>query len=63
MSKNNDSLLRLLSLRDTCEILGCSMKTLRRRIDAGKLAVIRDERLVRVHSDDLNRYISSHRFG
>jgi len=63
MIKNDNPPPRLLSLRDTSEILGCSIKTLRRRIDAGKLAVIHDGRLVRIHPDDLNRYISSHRFG
>ena len=53
----------LLSLSDTAEILGCSLKTIRRRVDAGKLATIRDGRLVRVHPEDLNRYISNHRCG
>lgn len=54
---------KLLTLPDVAEILGCSLKTLRRRIDAGELAVIRDGRLIRVHPDDLNRYIQSRRFG
>jgi excisionase family DNA binding protein len=54
---------RLLNLRDTSEVLGCSMKTLRRRIEAGELAVIRDGRIVRVHPEDLQRYIQQRRFG
>ena len=54
---------RLLSLSDTAEILGCSLKTIRRRIEAGELATIRDGRLVRVHPEDLNRYITNRRFG
>lgn len=54
---------RLLSLSDTAEILGCSLKTIRRRVDAGELATIRDGRLVRVHPNDLNRYIQNRRFG
>ena len=55
--------LRLLSLKDICAVLGCSMKTLRRRIAAAELAVIRDGRLIRVHPDDLRRYIQQRRHG
>ncbi len=51
----------LLSLHDTCAILSISMKTLRRRIDAGKLPVIRDGRIIRVHPIDLDRYIAARR--
>ena len=57
------SQIRLLSLKDTSEVLGCSMKTLRRRIADGSLAVIRDGRLIRIHPDDLQRYIQQHRYG
>jgi len=66
MQKTNNATAlpeRLLSLSDTAKILGCSMKTIRRRVDAGELATIRDGRLVRVHPNDLNRYIQSRRFG
>ena len=52
---------RLLTLQDTAGILNTSMKTLRRRIDAGQLPVIRDERIVRVHPRDLENYIASRR--
>ena len=45
--------LRLLSLAETCAVLGCSMKTLRRRIADGAIAVIRDGRLIHIHPDDL----------
>jgi excisionase family DNA binding protein len=55
--------LRLLSLDETRTVLGCSMKTLRRRIAAAELAVIRDGRLIRVHPDDLRRYIQQRRHG
>jgi excisionase family DNA binding protein len=41
---------RLLTLQDTAAVLGCSVKTLRRRIADRKIAVIRDGRLVRVDS-------------
>lgn len=54
---------RLLTLQDTAAALGCSVKTLRRRIADGQLAVIRDGRLVRVDPEDLERYIRSRRFG
>jgi len=62
MKKTNDvALPRLLKLHDVAEILGVSPKTLRRRIDAGELPVIRDGRIVRVHPRDLERYISARR--
>ncbi len=63
MKKMTDdtALPRLLTLRDAAGILNTSMKTLRRRIDAGQLPVIRDERIVRVHPRDLERYISARR--
>ena len=63
MKKMTDDtvLPRLLTLRDAAGILNTSMKTLRRRIDAGQLPVIRDGRILRVHPADLARYISARR--
>lgn len=55
--------LRLLSLKETRAVLGCSIKTLRRRIAAGEITFIRDGRLIRVHPDDLRRYIQQRRQG
>ncbi len=55
--------LRLLTLEDARQVLGCSLKTLRRRVEDGALAVIRDGRLIRVHPDDLARYIQQRRYG
>ena len=55
------ALPQLLTLQDSAGILNTSMKTLRRRIDAGQLPVIRDGRIVRVHPADLERYISARR--
>lgn len=52
---------RLLSLAEAAEVLGCSPKTLQRRIRAGELPVIRDGRLVRVHPEDLARYVAGRR--
>jgi excisionase family DNA binding protein len=56
-----DPLPRLLSLSDAAAVLGCSLKTLRRRIDEGELPVIRDGRLVRIHPEDLTRYVAVRR--
>ena len=47
----------LLTMQDVAEILNCSNKTVKRRVDAGDLPVIRDGRMVRVHPEDLNHYI------
>jgi excisionase family DNA binding protein len=52
------ALLRLLTIHTAAAVLGCSLKTLRRRIEAGDLPVIRDGRLVRVHPQDLARVVS-----
>lgn len=52
---------RLMRLDEVAEVLGVSMKTIRRRIEAGELPVIRDGRLVRVHPNDLDRYVAARR--
>jgi excisionase family DNA binding protein len=54
---------RLLTLQETATALGCSVKTLRRRIADRQIAVIRDARIVRIHPEDLDRYIRSRRHG
>ncbi len=62
MSKTEQAALTpLLTLQDSADILQVSLKTLRRRIDAGELPVIRDGRILRVHPNDLERYISARR--
>ena len=53
--------LRLLTLAECAEALGLSMATLRRRIKAGALPVIRDEGSIRVHPKDLDAYIAARR--
>lgn len=60
-AKPSTPLPRLLSLEDTAEVLGCSMKTLRRMIEAKTLPVVRLGRLIRVHPEDLTRLIAGHR--
>ena len=52
---------RLLSLPEAAEVLGLSMATLRRRIAAGELVVVRDGRCVHVAPRDLARYIAARR--
>ena len=52
---------KLLSIADVADVLGCSTKTVKRRITAGDLSVIRDGRLVRIHPADLQRYIKLRR--
>lgn len=54
---------KLLTETEVSKILNCSLRTVRRRIEAGELAVIRDGRLKRVHPEDLDLYIRNRRFG
>ena len=51
----------LMTLQDVADYLRCSLKTVKRRVDAGDLPVIRDGRMVRVHPRDLNRYVKLRR--
>ena len=62
-SKQAPILEKLLTETDASEILGCSVRTIRRRIEAGDLAVIRDGRLKRIQPEDLRIYIRNRRFG
>jgi excisionase family DNA binding protein len=41
--------------------LGCSVREVRRLIKSGELPVIRIGRLVRIHPDDLRRFIAARR--
>ena len=59
--KNKDTVRQLLTLSDVAEILQCSEKTVKRRVATGDLPVVRDGRLVRVHPDDLDRYVKLRR--
>jgi excisionase family DNA binding protein len=51
----------LLTIRETAERLGVSVETVRRRISAGELRVIRDGRIIRIDPDDLEIYIAIRR--
>ena len=53
----------LMTLEAASQMIGCSVKTLRRRIAEGALAVIRDGRLIRIQPEDLQRYIQQRRYG
>jgi excisionase family DNA binding protein len=53
----------LLTLEEAAGVLNVSLKTIRRRIDAGELAVIRDGRIIRIRPEDLARYVSQRRHG
>ena len=52
---------RLLTVEETARTLSISVRTLRRRIEAGDMPVIRDGRMVRVQPQDLRRYIATRR--
>lgn len=60
---NKPPLERLLTIEEAAEILGVSVKTLRRRIYDCEIAVIRDGRILRVAPDDIRRFISRNRVG
>src|SRR5439155_22251079 len=50
---------RLLTLDQAAERLGCSTRTLRRRIRDGSLPAFRDGGLVRIRAVDLDPYVSA----
>ena len=50
---------RLLTIEEAAGQLGCSTRTLRRRIDDGSLPAFRDGRLVRMRDVDLERYVAA----
>ena len=53
---------RLLTVQQTADCLQCCSKTVRRLIQAGELPLIRTGRHVRIHPDDLARYVAARRF-
>ena len=61
MTKPTDPPKTLLTKTQVAEMLGISAKTIDRRIRTGELPVIRDGRIIRVHPDDLERYIAARR--
>ena len=63
MTKPTDTPKTLLTKKQVAELLGMSAKTIDRRIRTGELPVIRDGRIIRVHPDDLERYLTARRSG
>jgi hypothetical protein len=61
LNSNNREPPQLLTLAATAAAIGCSVRTLRRRIAARELPIIRDERLLRVDPEDLRRYLAARR--
>ena len=53
---------RLLTIPQTADFLQCCSKTVRRLIRAGALPHIRSGRHIRIHPDDLARYLAGQRF-
>ena len=52
---------RLLLIKEAAELCRCSEKTIRRRIKAGLLPVIRNGRLVKIDPRDLAKFLNSTR--
>lgn len=50
---------RLLTLSQAADELGCSKRTVRRRIEDGSLSAFRDRGLLRVRAVDLERYVAA----
>ena len=50
----------LLRLEEAADVLGVSVRTVKRRIQAGQLAVFVDGGVRRVRTVDLERYIAEH---
>ena len=63
MRHDPEQVNRLWTLLEVAAFLNVSEKTVRRRIKLSKLPVIRDGRNVRIHPDDLDRYIARNRRG
>jgi excisionase family DNA binding protein len=50
---------RLLRIEDAAKVLGVSVSTVKRRIEACELAVFRDGRVVRLRESELRRYVAA----
>jgi excisionase family DNA binding protein len=61
LTKPTDLPKKLLTKKQVAGILDTSEKTIDRRSRNGELPVIRDGRIIRVHPDDLERYIAARR--
>jgi excisionase family DNA binding protein len=55
-----DAAEQLLTLEQAARRLGCSVRTVSRRVERGELVAFRDRRLVRVRVSDLRAYVTAH---
>ena len=49
---------RYLTIQEVAEALHVHERTVRRRIEVGDLAVVRTGRIIRIHPNELKRFIS-----
>ena len=61
MEQKTDLPKRLLTVEETAEVMNNSVKTVYRRIRTGELPAYRDGGILRIHPDDLARYIAARR--
>jgi excisionase family DNA binding protein len=59
MTKRDDESEPLMTVSEVAADLKASEKTVRRRIAAGELPVIRDGRMIRIRPKDYRRYLIS----
>ncbi len=59
MTKRDDVSEALMTVKEVATAMNASEKTIRRRIAAGKLLVIRDGRLIRIRPKDYRSYLES----
>ncbi len=59
MTKSNEVSEPLMTVKEVATGMNASEKTVRRRIAADELPVIRDGRLVRIRPKDYRRYLES----
>ena len=59
MTKRDDVFESLMTVREVAAEMNASEKTIRRRITAGELPVIRDGRMIRIRPKDYRRYLES----
>ncbi len=59
MTKRDNDSEPLMTVREVAADMKASEKTVRRRIAAGELPVIRDGRMIRIRPKDYRRYLES----
>ena len=59
MTKRDEVAEPLMTVKDVAAGLNASEKTVRRRIAAGELPIIRDGRMIRIRPTDYRRYLIS----